>query len=332
MNWIEKEIKFLLYKTADTDIIIDVIIKDDTLRLTQKSMSKLFGVNTQAVTKHLKNIFSQWELNKDLVCSILEHTGTDHKTYNVQFYNLDAVISVGYRVNSIKATHFRIRATKILKEYIQKWFVLDDERLKQWESTFWIDYFHELLDRIHSIRSSERRIWQQITDIFAECSIDYDKSAPITQEFYATIQNKFHYAITWKTAAEIIYEKADSQKSCMWLTTWKFAPNWRILKSDVIIAKNYLSEQEIKQLERTISWYFDYIEDLVTRGHIFTMKDFSTSVNEFLEFRKYKILDNKWKISHEIAEEKAIWEYEKFNKIQKIWSDFDKLIQKIRKE
>ena len=330
MTWINKEIQFLMYKTPTTDIKVEAIVKDETLRLTQKSMSKLFDVNTQAITKHLKNIFEQWELEKDSVCSILEHTGTDGKNYNTQFYNLDAVISVWYRVNSIKATHFRIRATKILKEYIQKWFAMDDERLKQWTATFWTDYFHEILERIHSSRSSERRIWQQITDIFAECCIDYDKASPTTQDFYATIQNKFHYAIVWKTAAEIIYENANSNNENMWLTTRKFAPDGRILKSDVTIAKNYLSEKEIKQLERTVSWYFDYIEDLVMREHIFTMEDFAKSVNEFLEFRKYKILDNKWSISHLQAEERAISEYEKFNKTQKIWSDFDKLVEKIK--
>ena len=248
MNSTIKQIEFLMYNTPENNINIEAVVKDETLRLTQKSMSMLFDVNTQAITKHLKNIFSQWELDKNLVCSILEHTGTDNKIYNVQFYNLDAVISVGYRVNSVKATQFRIRATKVLKEYIKKWFVLDDERLKQWENTFWIDYFHELLERIHSIRSSERRIWQQITDIFAECSIDYDKSAPMTQEFYATIQNKFHYAITGNTAAEIVYQNADHTKENMGLTTWKNSPEGRILKSDAMIAKNYLEEKQIKRL------------------------------------------------------------------------------------
>lgn len=330
MNWINKEIQLLMYSTPTTDIKIEAIVKDETLRLTQKSMSKLFDIDQSGIARHMKNIFDSWELDKNTVYAIFAYTGTDGKTYDVQFYNLDAVISVWYRVNSIKATHFRIRATKILREYIQKWFAMDDERLKQWSTAFWIDYFHELLERIRSIRTSERRIRQQITDIFAECSIDYDKSSPTTQEFYATIQNKFHYAIVWKTAAEIIYEKANSNNENMWLTTRKFAPDGRILKSDTTVAKNYLSEKEIKQLERTVSWYFDYIEDLVMREHVFTMEDFAKSVNEFLEFRKYKILDNNWAISHLQAEEKAFSEYEKFNKTQKIWSDFDKLVAKIK--
>ena len=330
MDWISKEIQLLMYTTPTENIKVEAIIKDETLRLTQKSMSKLFDVDQSGIARHMKNIFDSWELDKNSVYAIFAYTGTDGKTYNVQFYNLDAVISVWYRVNSIKATHFRIRATKILREYIQKWFAMDDERLKQWTTAFWVDYFHELLERIHSIRTSERRIRQQITDIFAECSIDYDKAAPTTQEFYATIQNKFHYAIVWKTAAEIIYEKANSDNENMWLTTRKFAPDGRILKSDTTIAKNYLSEKEIKQLERTVSWYFDYIEDLVMRNHIFTMEDFAKSVNEFLEFRKYKILDNNWAISHSQAEAKAFSEYEKFNKTQNFWSDFDQLVSKIK--
>jgi len=330
MNDIVHEIKRLIYETPHEKIEVEAVVKDETLWLSQKSMAKLFWVNSQAITKHLGHIFEEWELIKEGVCSILEHTANDGKNYKVQFYNLDAIISVGYRISSFKATQFRIRATKILKEYMQKGFVLDDERLKNGEKTFWKDYFRELLDRIRSIRASERRIWQQITDIFAECSIDYDKTSPITQEFYATIQNKFHYAITGETAAEIIYEKADSTQENMGLTTWKYAPNGRILKSDVVIAKNYLSEQEIKQLERNVAWYFDYIEDLISREQVFTMEEFSESVNAFLQFRKYKILDHKGKISHQEAEEKAVHEYEKFNKTQKIISDFDQLVEKMK--
>ena len=321
-----------MYETSQEKIEVEAVVKDETLWLSQKSMAKLFWVNPQAITKHLGHIFEEWELIKEGVCSILEHTANDGKNYKVQFYNLDAIISVWYRINSFKATQFRIRATKILKEYMQKGFVLDDERLKNGEKTFWKDYFRELLDRIRSIRASERRIWQQITDIFAECSIDYDKTSPITQEFYATIQNKFHYAITGKTAAEIIYEKADSTQENMGLTTWKYAPNGRILKSDVVIAKNYLSEQEIKQLERNVAWYFDYIEDLISREQVFTMEEFSESVNAFLQFRKYKILEHKGKISHQEAEEKAVHEYEKFNKTQKIISDFDQLVEKMKEK
>lgn len=332
MNDIVHEIKRLMYETSQEKIEVEAVVKDETLWLSQKSMAKLFWVNPQAITKHLGHIFEEWELIKEGVCSILEHTANDGKNYKVQFYNLDAIISVWYRINSFKATQFRIRATKILKEYMQKGFVLDDERLKNGEKTFWKDYFRELLDRIRSIRASERRIWQQITDIFAECSIDYDKTSPITQEFYATIQNKFHYAITGKTAAEIIYEKADSTQENMGLTTWKYAPNGRILKSDVVIAKNYLSEQEIKQLERNVAWYFDYIEDLISREQVFTMEEFSESVNAFLQFRKYKILEHKGKISHQEAEEKAVHEYEKFNKTQKIISDFDQLVEKMKEK
>ena len=330
MNNIAHEIKRLMYETPQEKIEVEAVVKDETLWLSQKSMAKLFWVDQSGIARHLKSIFESWELDINSVYANFAYTANDGKTYKVQFYNLDAIISVGYRINSFKATQFRIRATKILKEYMQKGFVLDDERLKNGEKIFWKDYFRELLDRIRSIRASERRIWQQITDIFAECSIDYDKTSPITQEFYATIQNKFHYAITGKTAAEIIYEKADSTQENMGLTTWKYAPNGRILKSDVVIAKNYLSEQEIKQLERNVAWYFDYIEDLISREQVFTMEEFSESVNAFLQFRKYKILEHKGKISHQEAEEKAVHEYEKFNKTQKVISDFDQLVEKMK--
>ena len=330
MNDIAHEIKRLMYETPQEKIEVEAVVKDETLWLSQKSMAKLFWVDQSGIARHLKSIFESWELDINSVYANFAYTANDGKTYKVQFYNLDAIISVGYRISSFKATQFRIRATKILKEYMQKGFVLDDERLKNGEKTFWKDYFRELLDRIRSIRASERRIWQQITDIFAECSIDYDKTSPITQEFYATIQNKFHYAITGKTAAEIIYEKADSTQENMGLTTWKYAPNGRILKSDVVIAKNYLSEQEIKQLERNVAWYFDYIEDLISREQVFTMEECSESVNAFLQFRKYKILEHKGKISHQEAEEKAVHEYEKFNKTQKIISDFDQLVEKMK--
>lgn len=253
------------------------------------------------------------------------------QTSETNFYNLDAIISVGYRVNSIQATHFRIWATKILKEYIQKGFVLDDERLKQGKTAFGQDYFRELLERVRSIRASERRIYQQITDIFAECSIDYDKYSPVTQDFYATVQNKFHYAITGQTAAEIIYTKADHTKDNMGLTAWKNSPDGRILKSDVSVAKNYLSEKEIKRLERTVSGYFDYIEDLIERENTFTMQEFAKSVNEFLAFRRYDILPdgNKGKISQKQAKDKAEKEYDIFNKTQHIESDFDKEVKKL---
>ena len=249
----------------------------------------------------------------------------------LEYYNLDAIISVGYRVNSIKATRFRMWATKILREYIQKGFVLDDERLKQGETTFGKDYFKELLERVRSIRASERRIWQKITDIFAECSIDYDKNSEITKDFYATIQNKFHYAIVGKTAPEIIYSKADNTKENMGLTNWKNSPNGRILKTDVIVAKNYLELDEIKRLERLVVGYFDYVEDVIERENTFTMEEFATSVNEFLEFRKYEVLKNKGKVSKKQAIEKAEKEYDIFNKTQKIESDFDKQIENLKR-
>lgn len=323
------EIQFILYNLPDEDGKVQVIIRDETLWCTQKAMAQLFGVDRTVVSKHLKNIFESSELQQDSVCAKFAHTAEDGKIYNTQFYNLDAVISVGYRVNSLQATRFRQWATKILNEYIKKGFALDDERLKQGTAVFGKDYFRELLERVRSIRTSERRIWQQITDIYAECSIDYDKNSPTTHDFYAMIQNRFHYAITGQTAAEIIYTKADHTQEHMGLTTWKNAPDGRILKSDVSIAKNYLQENEIRRLERAVTGYFDYIEDLIERENTFNMEQFAASVNEFLTFRKYQILPDKGRISAVQAKAKAESEYDIFNKTQRIDSDFDKQIRKM---
>lgn len=327
------EINFIIYQTPQGNVNIEAVVKDETLWLTQKAMAELFGVQVPAISKHLKNIFEEGELAENMVVSKMEittqHGAIEGKTQQKEtnFYNLDAIISVGYRVNSAKATHFRIWATKILKEFIQKGFVLDDERLKQGTTAFGKDYFRELLERVRSIRASERRIWQQITDIFAECSLDYDRTSPITQEFYAMVQNKFHYAITGQTAAEIVHSKADHTKEHMGLTTWKYAP--RILKSDVTIAKNYLDEKQIRRLERAVTGYFDYIEDLIEQENTFTMAEFANSVNEFLEFRKYQILTDKGRVSRSQADKKAEDEYMEFNKTQKIISDFDREIKKL---
>ena len=331
----ENDFRFLIYKSENEDIAVDAVVKDESIWLTQKGMSELFGVQVPAINKHLKNIFEDGELREEVVVSKMEIT-TQHgampgkvQSKDTQFYNLDAIISVGYRVNSRRATHFRIWATGVLKEYMIKGFVLDDDRLKQGKTAFGKDYFRELLERVRSIRASERRIWQQVTDIFAECSIDYDKDDPITQDFYAMVQNMFHYAITGKTAAEIIYDSADHTKEHMGLTTWKNAPDGRILKSDVSVAKNYLSEKQIRQLERTVSGYFDYIEDLIERENTFTMEQFADSIGKFLTFREYKVLIGKGHISKKVASAKAEEEYDVFNKTQRINSDFDREIKKL---
>ena len=322
------EIKYLIYNTPKEAVSVNAVIRDETIWLTQKAMAELFDCSTDNVSLHLKNIFTEGELDKNSVTEKISATATDGKNYLTQFYNLDAIISVGYRVNSRKATQFRIWATSVLKEYMTKGFAMDDERLKQGQGAFGKDYFRELLERVRSIRASERRIWLQITDIFAECSIDYDKEADITKDFYAMVQNKFHYAITGKTAAEIIGTSADKTKEHMGLTTWKNAPDGRILKSDVTIAKNYLEEKQIRQLERAVTGYFDYIEDLIERENTFTMEEFAKSINEFLAFRKYDILKGKGSISKKQAEHKAKAEYDEFNKTQKIFSDFEKSLKK----
>ena len=326
-----KEIQFLLYSLPDEEGKVQVVIKDETLWCTQKAMAQLFGVGVPAISKHLGHIFEEGELDRTTTVSKMEivvnrgFRGSVNE--EVEFYSLDAIIAVGYRVSSLKATRFRQWATKILHEYIKKGFVMDDERLKQGTAVFGKDYFRELLERVRSIRASERRIWQQITDIYAECSTDYDKNAPTTRDFYAMIQNRFHYAITGQTAAEIVYTKADHTKEHMGLTTWKNAPDGRILKSDVSIAKNYLQEKEIRQLERAVTGFFDYIEDLIERENTFNMEQFSASVNEFLTFRRYQILPDKGKISAAEAKQKAENEYDIFNKTQRIDSDFDKEIR-----
>ena len=327
------EIQFLLYTMPEAEGKVQVVIKEETLWCTQKAMAQLFGVGVPAISKHLKNIFAEGELIKDVVVSKMEIT-TQHgaiedktQTHSVDFYHLDSIIAVGYRVNSLKATRFRQWATKILNEYITKGFAMDDERLKQGTAVFGKDYFRELLERVRSIRSSERRIWQQITDIYAECSTDYDKNSPTTRDFYAMIQNRFHYAITGQTAAEIIYSKADHTKDHMGLTTWKNAPDGRVLKSDVSIAKNYLQEKEIRQLERAVSSYFDYIENQIERHNAFNMKQFAASVNKFLTFNDYQILPDKGNISAAQAKKKAEEEYDIFNKTQRIDSDFDKEVR-----
>ena len=322
-----QEIQFILYNLPDEGGKVQVIIRDETLWCTQKAMSQLFGVDRTVISKHLKNIFESSELQQDSVCAKFAHTAEDGKIYNTQFYNLDAVISVGYRVNSLQATRFRQWATKILNEYIKKGFVLDDDRLKQGETVFGQDYFQELLERIRSIRASERRIWQKITDIYAECSVDYDKNSPTTHDFYAMIQNCFHYAIIGQTAAEIVYHNADHTKEHMGLTTWKNSPNGRILKSDVIVAKNYLQEKEIKELELAVSAFFDYIENIIRHRNTFNMEQFAGSVTKFLSFMDYQILPDKGRISAAQAKAKAEQEYDIFNRTQLIDSDFDKQIR-----
>ena len=330
----ENNFQFLIYRSAEEDVSVDAFIKDDTVWLTQKGMAKLFDCSIDNISLHLKNIYAEGELSEAATIeesSVVQTEGSRQVRRPAKLYNLDAIISVGYRVNSRRATRFRIWATGILKEYMTKGFVLDDERLKQGKDAFGKDYFRELLERVRSIRASERRIWQQVTDIFAECSIDYDRNSLVTKDFYAMVQNKFHYAITGQTAAEIVYNKADHTKEHMGLTIWKNAPEGRVLKSDVSVAKNYLSEKQIRQLERTVSGYFDYIEDLIERENTFTMEQFASSINEFLSFRRYDILPDKGKISARKAKETAEAEQELFNPTQKIVSDFDKSVRQLRK-
>jgi len=331
----ESQNNFLLYTAPTGEIRVQVYLQDETVWLTQKAMSLLFDTTPQNITIHLKNIFESGELNEMATCKEIlqvQQEGDRQVSRKQKFYNLDAIISVGYRVNSSKATQFRIWATQTLKEYIIKGFVMDDERLKQGTNTFGKDYFKELLRRVRSIRASERRVYQQVTDIFAECSIDYDPQATITKNFYAMVQNKFHFAITGKTAAEIIHLSANAKKDNMGLTTWKNSPDGRVLKSDIIVAKNYLQEKEIQQLERTVTGYFDYIEGLIERENTFTMEVLAESVNKFLTFNEYKVLTGKGRISKLQADKKAVNEYETFNKTQKIISDFDKQVKRMKSD
>jgi len=323
--------EFLLYTAPDGQVKVEVFLHDETIWLPQKRIAELFGVGVSAISRHLDNIYESGELQRETTISILEtvqQEGSRNVKRKLEYYNLDAIISVGYRVNSSKATQFRIWATKLIKEYIIKGFTLDDERLKNGRY-FGKDY--ELLERVRSIRASERRIYQQITDIFAECSIDYDPKSDFTRQFYAHVQDKFHYAITGHTAAEIIYLNADAKKPRMGMMTYKNAPKGRVLKSDTVIGKNYLSEKEIKQLERAVSSFFDYIENIIERRNTFTMESFAESVNRFLEFNEYKILESYGSVSRKQAERKAFEEYKKFNKTQRIESDFDKMIKKLPK-
>lgn len=319
---------FLLYTAPDGQIKVECLLHNETIWMPQKRIAELFGVGVPAISKHLSNVFESGELEEDSVISILETTADDGKNYKTKFYNLDAIISVGYRVNSTRATQFRIWATQLLKEYITKGFAMDDERLKNGRY-FGKDYFRELLERVRSIRASERRIYQQITDIFAECSIDYDPKSETTRHFYAHVQDKFHFAITGHTASEIIYLNVDAEKPLMGMMTYKNTPDGRVLKSDTTVGKNYLSEDEIKKLERAVSAFFDYIEGIIERRNSFTMESFEESVNRFLEFNEYRILEGYGTVSRKQAEEKAFAEYEKFNKIQRIDSDFDKMIKQL---
>lgn len=330
----DQSTEFLLYTAPSGGVKVEVLLNNETLWLTQKRMSELFGVGVPAISKHFKKIFESGELQESVVVSILENT-TEHgaiadktQTTTTKYYNLDAVISVGYRVNSAQATQFRIWATALIKEYIIKGFTMDDQRLKNGQF-FGKDYFKELLERVRSIRASERRVYQQITDVFAECSVDYDAKSDTTRLFYAHVQDKFHFAITGHTAAEIIAEQADASKPLMGMATYKNAPSGRVLKSDTVVAKNYLNEADIKKLERAVGAFFDYIEGIIERRNTFTMEAFAESVNKFLAFNEYQVLEGYGKVSRKQAEQKAFAEYEAFNKQQKIESDFDREMKKL---
>jgi len=324
--------EILLYTTPNGKVKVEIYLQNETIWLTQQKIADLFGVQRPAVTKHLKNIFESGELKEDSVSSILEHTATDGKIYSTQFYNLDAIISVGYRVNSSQATAFRIWATERLKEYIIKGFTMDDERLKNPNNVFGKDYFEEQLARIRDIKSSERRFYQKITDIYSQCSADYKLDSQITKDFFATVQNKLHWAITGQTAAEIIATRADSSKQNMGLSIWKNAPKGSIRKTDVGIAKNYLNEKELDGLNRIVTMYLDYAESQALKGTLMFMKDWIKKLDVFLQFNEEAILKHQGKVSHQVAIELAESEFEKYRIVQdKLYeSDFDKAIQKVK--
>lgn len=322
---------FLLYGSDDDKVRVRVLLRDETIWLSLSQMAELFDVGVPAISKHLKNIYETNELEREATVSKMETVqseGDRQVRRRLDYYNLDAIIAVGYRVNSRRATRFRIWATGVLKEFIIKGFALDDDRLKQGRQVFGEDYFRELLERVRSIRASERRIWQQITDIFAECSIDYDPGSQITQDFFATVQNKFHYAITGQTAAEIIHAKANRNAPHMGLLTWKHAPEGRVLASDVTVAKNYLAEVDIKRLERTVSGFFDYIENIIENRNLLNVAEMAAAVDRFLEFNEYRVLGDKGRISKKQADSRALTEYAEFNKTPKIESDFDRFVKK----
>ena len=326
--------EFLLYTTPNGKVKVEIFLKDENVWLTQARIAELFGVNRPAITKHLKNIFETGELENRLVSSILEHTAKDGKKYKTLFYNLDAIISVGYRINSRQATLFRIWATERLKEYIIKGFTMNDEKLKDPYNIFGKDYFEEQLSRIRDIRSSERKFYQKITDIYAQCSADYDPDEEITRQFFATVQNKLHFAISGQTAAEIIYNRVGSDKPHLGLTTWKNAPRGVIRKTDVIIAKNYLNEKELDGLNRIVTMYLDYAEMQTEKGIVMYMKDWVKKLDAFLQFNEKDILLDNGKISHEIAESLALKEFEKYKKVQdkNYISDFDLFAKKLLKK
>jgi hypothetical protein len=326
--------QILLYTTPDRKVKVEVFLQNETIWLSQQKIADLFGVQRPAITKHLKNIFESNELNENSVSSILEHTASDHKTYKTQFYNLDAIISVGYRVNSQQATHFRIWATERLREFIIKGFTMDDDRLKNPNNIFGKDYFDEQLARVRDIRSSERRFYQKITDIYSQCSADYNVNTQITRDFFATVQNKLHWAITGLTAAEIIASRADSTKANMGLTNWKNAPQGNIRKTDISVAKNYLNEKELDGLNRIVSMYLDYSENQANKGVVMFMKDWVEKLDAFLKFNEDEVLKHQGKVSHDVAIALAGTEYEKYQIIRDkvIESDFDRELKYLNRE